>query len=302
MNIIDDISDNEIRIIGSENHIVAPTPSSNDGSAEPPKNENKRNRWKGIAIALFFLIAIVIASLVTLYKSNNKRIVIEEINDVDSVELRENETVTVKQDIKASVVISEDTINDIGLIVLTPEGCHPRLHLGRIDTLDSNILLCAHAADVRGDNGEIVSAYVLDGEPKSRGVAKRGFCAIINDTVSLGMAEETSLYERVVETKGSFFRQYPLVHDSQMIENRPKGKAVRKSLCMLDGKVCIILSKERESFHDFAQALADYGVSEALALTGGESTLFARDTNGKIISYGNFNYNYKNNNYIVFEK
>jgi len=302
MTYFDDINDNEIRIIGAENVESSHVDDNVNGADGNEPNNPKRNKWKWFAIGLTLLIVIVLTSLLTLFHSNNKRIVVEEIVDTVQAKSDKTETAETKTDIKASLTIKEDTINDIRLMIFTPEGYKPELKIGAIDTLDKSIMMCVQAADIRGDNGEIVSAYVLDGEPLSRGVAKKGFCAIIDDAITLGMAEETPLYERVVESKGDFFRQYPLVHDSQMQENKPKGKAVRNALCILNGKVCIIRSTDIESFHDFAQALQDIGVTEAISLTGANATFIVNDNNGKFTNYGTTEMSYKNINYIIFRK
>lgn len=299
---IQDISDNEIRIIGANTTpTTLQTPEPVDG--EGPERNPRNNKWKWIALTLCALIIAIAIIFITAYNTINKRIVVEPIPAVDSSLVATDKTETaIPVKTSPEVTIKEDTINDITVTILTPKGCKAELHVGAVDTLDRSILLCAQAADVRGDNGEIVSAYILKGEPLSRGIAKKGFCAIIDGAVTLGMSEETPLYERVVDTNGDFFRQYPLVHDSVMQENKPKGKAIRKALCILDGDVCIITSNDRESFHDFAQALKDYGVTEAIALTGSDATLFARTKEGILHNYGKIDNNYKNINFIIFKE
>ncbi len=60
------------------------------------------------------------------------------------------------------------------------------LHIGRIDKTDTSIVYVAQAADVRADNGGIVGAFVLNGEPIAWGLSKKGFCASINGKVTVG--------------------------------------------------------------------------------------------------------------------
>ena len=59
---------------------------------------------------------------------------------------------------------------------------------------------------------------------------------------------------------GYFFRQYPLVKDGQVIDNEPKGKSIRRAICDRQGEIFMVETGSIESFHDFAQALADLGV------------------------------------------
>lgn len=65
-------------------------------------------------------------------------------------------------------------------------------------------MFTAQAADVRADNGDIVGAFVLKGEPKAWGLSKKGFCATISGNVTIGVANNTPLFEEATETEGYF--------------------------------------------------------------------------------------------------
>ena len=128
--------------------------------------------------------------------------------------------------------------------------------------------------------------------------------AIIGDQVHLGMAESTPLLEEAIEKEGSFFRQYPLVSGGQMVENKPKGKAERRALCEMKGQLLVVSSLGRESFHDFAQALADLGVEQAIYLTGSSSYGFCRNDQQILISWGDASTaaKFENSNFIVWKR
>lgn len=303
----EDITDNEIRIIGTSScQQNSPEESTDEGH----ENKHGKNKKKKLIMLLSVLAVIIIAlcalaHFIFFTDGKEDRIRTEVKVATDYCEEGTDQAVSyddIQEDVEPNITLTEDSINDIVLQIFTPEGCSTELYVGQIDTLDKSIVLCAQAADIRGDNGDIVSAFVLDGEPLSRGIAKRGFCAIIDNEITLGMAEETPMYERVIENRGDFFRQYPLVHNSKMQENKPKGKSIRKALCIKEDKICIIKSKERESFHDFAQALQDYGVSEAIALTGSDATLFCTTSDGKFHNFGIINNDIPKLNYIIFRK
>ena len=186
----------------------------------------------------------------------------------------------------ATVIVRDTVVNDVPLRIHTPVNAMPELLVGIPDTNDKSVVLCLQAADIRADNHEIVGAFVLKGELLSRGVAKKGFCAIIDGKIQLGMAESTPLFEEAINKEGYFFRQYPLVVNGKMVENKPKGKALRHALCELDGKVVVVSSRDKESFHDFAQAVADLGVQNAIALTGGDAYGFRRDQDNGFQPWG----------------
>lgn len=199
------------------------------------------------------------------------------------------------------VTRTDTAINATGLTILTPDNATAHLVLGENFGNDSTAVLIAHAADVRADNGGIVGAYVIDGELISKGESKAGFCSIINGEISIGVAEATPMLEQALTTGGCFFRQYPLVVGGQIVENKPKGNALRRALAELDGRICIILSTDRLTFHDFSQALTDLGVRNAIYLVGGEAFCRYTESDGSRFTFGKkWDKEYENVNYIVW--
>lgn len=204
--------------------------------------------------------------------------------------------------------IRDTLINDIPIRIYIPHNAEMSLHIGRMDKADTSVVYVAQAADVRADNGGIVGAFVLNGEPKAWGLSKKGFCASIRGKVIVGVADNTSLFEEATECGGYFFRQYPLVKDGQVIDNEPKGKAVRRAICDRLGEIFMVETGTAESFHDFAQALADMGVNQAVYLVGSSAYGWAVDENGTTHEFGDENYYTgrrklpKNTSYIVWRK
>lgn len=175
---------------------------------------------------------------------------------------------------KAFTRVVDTLVNGRELLILFPENAKPSLHIGDVKNIDSCAVLALQAADVRRDNGQIAGTYVLNGELISKGEAKAGFCSIVNGELTIGVADATPMFEQALSAGGSFFRQYPLVVGGQIVENKPKGKAVRKALAEIDGKICVVISKNRLTFHDFSQLLTDAGVRNAIYLVGGDSAGF----------------------------
>ena len=204
--------------------------------------------------------------------------------------------------------IRDTLINDIPIKIFIPHNAEMSLHIGRMDKSDKSIIYAAQAADVRADNGGIVGAFVLRGEPKAWGLSKKGYCASINGKVTIGVAENTSLFEEATMNGGYFFRQYPLVKDGQVIDNEPKGKAIRRAICDRQGEIFMVETGSIESFHDFAQALADLGVDQAVYLVGSLAYGWAVDEAGAIYEFGEDNYHTgrrrmpKNTHYIVWRR
>ena len=204
--------------------------------------------------------------------------------------------------------IRDTLINDIPIRIYIPHNAEMSLHIGRMDKADTSVVYVAQAADVRADNGGIVGAFVLNGEPKAWGLSKKGFCASIRGKVIVGVADNTSLFEEATECGGYFFFFFPLVKDGQVIDNEPKGKSVRRAICDRLGEIFMVETGTAESFHDFAQALADMGVNQAVYLVGSSAYGWAVDENGTTHEFGDENYYTgrrklpKNTSYIVWRK
>ena len=171
----------------------------------------------------------------------------------------------------------ELTINDIPLDSYIPHNAKPSLAIGTPDIFDKNIVLVTQAADIRADNGKINGAFVLAGKPMAWGLSKKGYVGIIDDKITVGVADNSPLFEEATEKGGYFFRQYPLVDNGVLVENEPKGKAIRKAICDRAGEIIVVMSISPESFHDFAQALVDLQVDNAVYLVGSDSYGFFRD-------------------------
>lgn len=285
-----DIRDDEIRIISASQEKIGFRPWG----------------WVCLAVAA---VAILISLLVLLndekpdMESETVQVVFE-----PSAEVSQETEVDTKwlgnyiDTTKAYTEHLRDTINDIPLDIYIPHNAVPELVLGVPDIHDKSIVLTTQAADIRADNGKIVGAFVLKGKPLSWGLSKKGYCGIIDNKVTVGVADNSPLFEEATEKSGYFFRQYPLVDNGALVENAPKGKSIRKALCDRNGEIMVIMSQTPESFHDFAQALVDLQVDNAIYLVGSTSFGYFRDYYDQLeIIYNKFRYGYQYENFIVWK-
>ena len=202
------------------------------------------------------------------------------------------------------VITKDTTINDIPMRLYVPLNMTPRLEVGYkcIDDTTKNMLLF-QAADVRADNKKIVGAFVLRGKPLSWGLSKKGYCGIIGDQVTIGVADNSPLFEQATEVGGYFFRQYPLVSDGMLVENELKSQSTRRGLCELEGRVVVAETFTPESLHDFSQALVDLGTTNAIYLVGSSAIGWYRTMDGLGIASGQWEPRvYKNVSFIVWAK
>lgn len=199
--------------------------------------------------------------------------------------------------------IRDTVVNDIPLRIYIPHNAEMTLHVGRLDKGDTTIIYAAQAADIRRDNRKIVGAFVLKGEPLAWGLSKKGYCAVIDGRITIGVADNSPLFEEATKRSGYFFRQYPLVDNERLVENEPKNKSIRRAICDRRGEIMMVDCSSPESFHDFAQALVDLGVTHAIYLVGSTSYGWATDDSGNRVEFGIENSRLpKNTSYIVWKR
>jgi hypothetical protein len=207
---------------------------------------------------------------------------------------------------RAFTELRDTTINDVPLRLYIPHNAELSLHVGKMDREDEDVVYTAEAAFIRADNHAILGAFVLKGEPLAWGLSMRGYCASIDGEVTVGVADNSPLFEEAINRGGYFFRQYPLVDEGVFVANEPKYKSVRRAICERNGEIFMIESLTRESFHDFTQALVDLGVNNAVNLAGSEAYGWAIDRDGEKHEFGTPNFYTgrrkmpKNTNYIVW--
>ena len=280
-----DINDNEIRVIGG------------DGGG----GGKKRLPWWVWVIVGVVAVAIAVVALWPKPQP-------EETTSPDTTTVTEPETTDIwhsntDNSLPSCTIVTDTLIDTLHLRIFTPYNATPELHIGRLDTADTDIILAAMAADLRRDNGRIVGAFVHAGEPLSWGLSKRGYCAIFDGQITIGVAENSPLFEQATEQGGYFFRQYPAVDKGVMVENNPENASFRRALCLLNGRVCIIACTDRVLMNDFSATLVKLGVSEAILLVGGTADGWCRTDDGKMIRLGSsYAQNAKYMNHIVFRK
>lgn len=286
----EDIKDTEIRIIGADAGADKKTPA-----------------WVWVAVGATCVALLI--WLIVLFVSH--RSTEAEIGVYEQAEMAQQPTqphplqewISSLDTIQAVGTVTKDTmVNDIPLRIYVPLNARPSLELGYgITKHREEHILFFQAADIRADNKKIVGAFVLQGNVLSRGLSKRGYCAIIDGEITVGVADNSPLFEEATEKDGYFFRQYPLVDKGTLVENELKSKSIRRGLCELEGRIVVVETETTESLHDFAQALVDIGTQNAIYLVGSTAIGWACDTEGNGTKMGLWdNRAFRNVNFIVW--
>lgn len=269
----------------------------------PNGNTNRTPWWVWVIIGIVALTTIIFLVVHFMDKPSKDKVTTTSSSagkeDVTDIWYNNSDT-----KLPSCTMVSDTLIDGIHLKVITPYNTVPELHVGTLDTSDADIVLCALAADLGGESykGKIIGAFVCEGEPLSWGGGRKlGYCAIIDGNITLGVADNSSLFEEATENEGYFFRQYPAVDNGVMVENNPKNAAFRRALCMLDGKVCVVATDDRVLMNDFSSALVKLGVENAIFLVGSTADGWYRTEDGSFYRLGNKAMKDNSNiNYIVF--
>ena len=161
-----DIRDDQIRIVG-------------EGVRRKPLS---RSVW----IIIISIIVLISVGVIALFVSKHEETAIVELKAPEPAlfepeiapEPIKHEWIGRKVDsLQVGFTEIRDTlINDIPIRIFIPHNAEMTLHIGRMDKEDKSVIYAAQAADVRADNGGIVGAFVLKGEPRAWGLSKKGFC------------------------------------------------------------------------------------------------------------------------------
>ena len=305
-----DIKDDEIRIISSERNI--PEKAYKKEELKNLKNVSGKPQWKLwviiTAIIFFGGLCVFFWWEVKDDPEDTENLMFDsEIISQGNLNIENLDTVSIPASMvsiseKGFVETYDTVINKVPLTIYKPKNLTPKLYIG-IDALrDSTSSFVVQAADIRRDNGQIVGAYVSEGNLLSRGQSKAGFCAIINGKLIIGVADSTPYLEQAIETGGYFFRQYPLVVGGQVVENKLKPSSLRKALAELNGEIVVIMNDKKQTLNEFSQTLVDLGVNNAIYLIGSTAPGFAINEEGKRIDFGKEYENPSvNSNYIIWQ-
>lgn len=293
-----EILDDEFRVIGQ-------------GHSPQPKQPQEQTR-RGKQVALVSFAIVLLLGLAIWYFWPKGETPPENGGIFDPVPIKPVTKPTPKplgtavDSLQAAYVEKLDTtINDVVLSIYIPHNTQaPILTVGAPDAETRKAIMAFQAADIRADNREILGSFVLKGDIIARGKSKDGFCAIIDGKVTVGVEENSSLFEEAAEKDGYFFRQYSLVKNGVLEESEIKNKTMRKALCDRGGQIFVAVSETDESMHDFAQALVDLGVDNAIYLVGSHSAFgWYRDEAGEQTYFGAdvHRQSYRKENYIVWK-
>lgn len=183
----------------------------------------------------------------------------------------------------AGVNKTSETIQNIDMDIYSLSGLSASVTTIEPDTADREVMFFCRCADHTKD-GKYIGTLVIDGEEKNADTNRRGYCAMANGNVVIGISKSEKVKDYVTDQKGSFFRQFILLSDGEIPGKFIlSGNVVRCALGRTpDSKLYFIQTKGKATMRGFAEALREYGFIDAIYLTGGdEDYLYYRTADGQ---------------------
>ena len=187
----------------------------------------------------------------------------------------------------AEVVHTNDSLLGVALDFYAIHGLRANIQFEEPDTADTSVFLYCRSADHNAD-GSYLGSLVVDGKELQNDRSRLGYMAMTGDRMVIGISRREAVKDYVVEQGGSFFRQFILVSDG-VIPQRffLHGKVERRALGRIGDTLYFITTRNKETLWDFADALREYGFTDAIYITGGCEYVYYRDAQGTRHDIGN---------------
>ncbi len=178
------------------------------------------------------------------------------------------------------VVMTSDSILGVAMDFYAIHGLKASIEFEEPDTADTSVFLYSRCADYTAD-GRYLGSLVAEGVEKQNDRSRLGYMAMADGNMVIGISRSEKVKDYVLERGGSFFRQFILVSNG-MIPSRffLHGKVERRAIGRIDNQLYYIATRHKETLWDFADALREYGFTDAIYITGGDNYCFYRSKDG----------------------
>ena len=244
----------------------------------PTGNRPKKRRWLGwlsMAACTLLMLALLLAG----YKWIGYYYFIGVPVSTSPKENIEKLKQPVKPEM-AEIVLSSDSIHGVVLDFYAIHGLKASIEFEEPDTSDTSVFLYSRCADHTAD-GKYLGSLVAEGVEKQSDRSRLGYMAMADGLIVIGISRSDKVKDYVKERGGSFFRQFILVSDGVIPAHfHLHGKVERRAIGRMGDTLYYIATRHKETMYDFADALLEYGFTDAIYITGGNDRCFYRDRNG----------------------
>lgn len=251
---------------------------------EKPQLHTRKWLWIAIAIIASTLLCLLSIGGWKLYKYYYKIGVPVSVSCEENIAKLQK---TYAKSAKPEIILTTDSVLGVALNMYELKNLQAEISLSEPDSSDTSVWMYSRCADHTNDN-QYIGSLVMNGKELSSDKSRLGYCAMANGNIVIGVSRSDKVKQYVMEQGGSFFRQFILVSNGVL---PPKfhlhGKVERRALArMSDDRLFYVESRHAETLWDFADALREYGFSDAIYITGGKCYSFYRTADGKVHGIG----------------
>ena len=195
---------------------------------------------------------------------------------------------------KAAVVKTSDSILGVAIDFYALHGVKANLEFEEPRLDDASVYLYTRSAD-HAANGQYLGSLVVNGKVRQNDCSRLGYMGMADGRTVIGISRSEEVKDYVIERGGSFFRQFIMVSNG-VIPSRflIHGKSERRAIGLMNNTLYYIVTRDKETMWDFADALREYGFVDAIYITGGFDYSYYRTADGTRHDIGNVrNYPFK---------
>ena len=181
--------------------------------------------------------------------------------------------------------MTSDSILGVGMNLYEVRGLKAEISFTQPDTTQQDVYLYSRCSDFTSydpQENHYMGSLVVQGKELSSDVSRLGYCAMANNNIVIGVARDEKVKDYCIEHGGSFFRQFILVSNGVLPSKfYLHGKVERRAIGRISNKLYYIETHNKEALWAFADALREYGFTDAIYITGGTDYCFYRSADGK---------------------
>ena len=187
----------------------------------------------------------------------------------------------------AEVILTSDSLLGVALDFYAIHGLRASIEFQEPDTADASVYLYCRSADHTAE-GRYHGSLVADGRCLQNDRSRLGYMAMADGRTVIGISRSDKVKDYALTRSGSFFRQFVLVSDGTMPPAFSlHGKVERRAIGRMGNTLYYIATPHKETMWDFADAIREYGFTDAIYITGGKDYSFFRSRDGQRHDIGN---------------
>lgn len=267
-----------VMIIENDNNNVVDSPMLNIAPT---------NRKRGLSIAVTALISLITLIVLALgykyyrtYINIGVPVSVKSAENIAKLQLQKSSPIE-----KPEVIMTSDSILGVGMNLYEVRGLKAEISFAQPDTTQQDVYLYSRCSDFTSydpQENHYIGSLVVQGKELSSDVSRLGYCAMANNNIVVGVARDEKVKDYCIEHGGSFFRQFILVSNGVLPSKfYLHGKVERRAIGRISNKLYYIETHNKEALWAFADALREYGFTDAIYITGGTDYCFYRSADGK---------------------